>query len=205
MAYSRARSGDSESCRIGRAVYRPRPEPLIRAEREKIMSKWFVETFLPSLFARCGAEKNLWLSVKQTNICLDNMDRHTSSYQGDQIGTQYHHNWYSCMWDGRKVTLDYSKLNGCGCIKFGFNAEEMEENRIRAEAERASQAAAHIAFIKRKPERLERKLRNIDNAIAQHQKALNDELENPDEDSEDYITYYREQIEKLTAERVLYA
>lgn len=169
------------------------------------MNKWFAETFLPSLFARCGAEESMWLSVKQTNICLDNMEKHISRYQGDSIGTMYNHNWYSCEWQGREVILNYSKLNGCGCIKFGFNAEEMKENQIRAETERAEREAAHIAFIKKNPERLARKLKRIDDNIARTQDIIADELECPDEDSEGYIEYCRAQIEKLTAERALYA
>lgn len=94
---------------------------------------WFYDTFLPSLLERAGTNKGMWLSRKQTSICIEKMEQHTvmvPQFQGDY----YRHNYYTMEWNGRHVHLNYSKLNGCGQITFGFTPAEAEEaNRRRAE------------------------------------------------------------------------
>lgn len=78
---------------------------------------WFYDTFLPSLLERAGTNKGMWLSRKQTAICIEKMEKHTTmvaQFQGDY----YRHNYYTLEWSGRKVFLNYSKLNGCGQITF---------------------------------------------------------------------------------------
>ena len=97
---------------------------------------WFYDTFLPSLLERAGTNKGMWLSRKQTAICIEKMEQHTTmvpQFQGDYC----RHNYYTMEWNGRHVFLNYSKLNGCGQITFRFNAAEAEEaSRRRAEEER---------------------------------------------------------------------
>ena len=47
---------------------------------------WFYDTFLPSLLERAGTNKGMWLSRKQTAICIEKMEQHTTmvpQLQGD--------------------------------------------------------------------------------------------------------------------------
>lgn len=107
---------------------------------------WFYDTFLPSLLERAGTNKGMWLSRKQTAICVEKMEQHTvmvPQFQGDYC----RHNYYTLEWNGRHVSLNYSKLNGCGQITFGFTAAEAEESNRRHEEEKRREAV----------ERLERK------------------------------------------------
>lgn len=39
---------------------------------------WFYDTFLPSLLERAGTNKGMWLSRKQTAICIEKMEKHTT-------------------------------------------------------------------------------------------------------------------------------
>ena len=55
---------------------------------------WFYDTFLPSLLERAGTNKGMWLSRKQTAICIEKMEKHTTmvaQFQGDY----YRHNYRS--------------------------------------------------------------------------------------------------------------
>lgn len=167
------------------------------------MANWFNETFLPSLFGRCGVGKGMWLSVKQTNICCDNMERHDAFYQGDAGGTTYNSIYYTYQWEGRRVILKYSKKNGCGRIEFGFNEAEQEANRRAAELEKAEMERKHIEFVKSRPHILARKLSGLDSEIRRYQEALEDELSYEDADQE-YIEFYRNHIASLTAEKAKY-
>lgn len=95
----------------------------IKEAEEIKMDKWFDGVFLPSLFERCGTSKSLWLTRNQTSICLDNMEKHTTltaQFQGDYTK----HVYYTYDWKGRKINLQYSKLNGCGTIAFGMTSDE---------------------------------------------------------------------------------
>lgn len=97
---------------------------------------WFYDTFLPSLLERAGTNNPMWLSRRQTEICIDKMEKHTTMAQQFQ-GDYYRHNYYTMEWNGRSVCLNYSKLNGCGQITFGFTPAEAEESsRRRAEEKR---------------------------------------------------------------------
>ena len=117
-------------------------------------SKWFNVTFLPSIFEKIGAGNQKWLTVRQTMICTDNMQKSTVRYDADGYGTMHNHDNYSCKWDGRDVYLSYSKKNGCGCIEFGYNAEEIEAMRIANDIEKEKEKAHRIERIKSNPERL---------------------------------------------------
>lgn len=97
---------------------------------------WFYDTFLPSLLERAGTNHGMWLSQKQTAICIDKMARHSIEVPQSQ-GYSFRHDYYTMEWNGRHVDLNYSKLNGCGQITFGFTAVEAEEaGRRRAQEKR---------------------------------------------------------------------
>lgn len=40
------------------------------------MNEWFTEVFMRSIFERAGVGKNIWLSQKQTAVCVSNMEKH---------------------------------------------------------------------------------------------------------------------------------
>lgn len=97
--------------------------------------KWFDTTFLPSLFEKAGVGKSLWLSQKQTAVCVKYMEQHTVCF-GDEVGNICRHLNYTCTWQDRDVILSYSKLNGCGTIYFGLNpAEKLESEKAAEKAE----------------------------------------------------------------------
>lgn len=119
------------------------------------MMSWFTDTFLPSLLSRAGVEHGLWLSRKQTAICLEHMECHTvlqAEFQGDYR----RHNYYTMEWGERSVRLDYSKLNGCGVIVFGMNNQEKAEANARRETEKQRLEAERLERIWKNPERLEK-------------------------------------------------
>lgn len=105
------------------------------------MNKWFNNVFLPSIFERAGVNKPLWLSVKQTAVCTDNMPSETVMVPND-IGGYYYRVVYFCEWQERKVSLAYSKKNGCGSITFGANADEKRQARIEQDIEKEQKRAA---------------------------------------------------------------
>ena len=120
------------------------------------MNKWFAENFLPSLFDRTKPDKGIWLSRKQTAICVKYLEQHSTrhaQFQGDYTT----HLYYTGEWNGRTVRMDYSKLNGCGMIVFGYNDEEKVELNRQHELERERMKEEHFQFMvrcaKNKPER----------------------------------------------------
>lgn len=95
-------------------------------------NKWFNDVFMPSLFER--AKNNaMWLSAKQTQICIENFDSCKTVRVEAEYGGYYRRKVYEHTWQNRTVSLYYSKLNGCGQILFGFTPEEVECNRIKRE------------------------------------------------------------------------
>jgi len=166
------------------------------------MNKWFSSVFLPSIFGRCGADKGMWLSQKQTAICVDNMERRTVRYDSDGYGTMHSHDNYFTEWEGRNVSLSYSKKNGCGYISFGMNAEETEAHKLKVEEERERIKAERIERVKRNPERLAKRLANLMKKLENAQKEYQLDLE---EGEETYIEYDLEEIASIKAEIELYA
>lgn len=165
------------------------------------MGNWFDTVFLPSLYSRSGTTSNLWLSQKQTTICCENMAKSSIRYDAG-CGEMYSHNTYRCEWDGREVTLEYSKKNGCGCIRFGKNVDEIkiasaehaiEKNRIESEK---------IRRIKSNPARLEKMVTNLKTEIANREESLRDAIE--DGEKSEYIKIDAEKITELKAELALY-
>lgn len=142
---------------------------------------WFYDTFLPSLLERAGTNKEMWLSQKQTAICIDRMKVHTvmvPQFQGDYC----RHNYYTMEWNGRHVHLNYSKLNGCGQITFGFTAAEAEEasrrhaeeKRLEAE-ERMERKRKWAAWARENaPEKLARRIARYQAQIADLREAVED-------------------------------
>lgn len=77
-------------------------------------NKWFEDVFLPSLFER--AKNNvMWLSAKQTQVCVENFDSCETVRVEAECG-YYRRKIYKHTWQNRPVSLYYSKLNGCGQI-----------------------------------------------------------------------------------------
>lgn len=122
------------------------------------MSKWFNETFLPSLFEQCKKAGNSqkWLSQKQTAICTDYMEKEIISFS-DGFGS-YHRIIYHYFWNDRKISLAYSKKNGCAVISFSPTKEEQKQAEAARKEERKAIQKSRIERIKSKPERLEREL-----------------------------------------------
>ena len=162
------------------------------------MNKWFNETFHASLFERAGTCKTMWLTQKQTAICIDNMEKHvvrTLGFQGDSTK----HLWFSCEWNGRNVRLNYSKLNKCGSIEFSFTEaelavrkEEIKKGRERIENER-------IERIKRRPERLAKVIADIKKEIERFETELSYEDNEPDE-----VEFYTHELEEANAKLAKY-
>lgn len=94
---------------------------------------WFNDVFLPSLFERTEPLKTIFLTQKQTSVCIRNMEYHCTK---DCNGS---HEWYTCTWRGRSVELSYSKKNQCGSIRFGRDAEEQEAADKKAMEEQKAQ------------------------------------------------------------------
>lgn len=165
------------------------------------MSKWFYNAFLPSIFERCKPGKGKWLSQKQTAICIDNMERSTVRFDSDGYGTMWTHDNYTCVWNGRIVHLSYSKKNGCGCIEFGFNDEEIASMKVEHEAEQKRIKAERIERIKSSPERLAKKIADITKKIQGWEEEYHLDLA---EGEEDLAKQDLEMIAELKAELALY-
>ena len=159
------------------------------------MKKWFAETFLPSLFARTGLGKSMWLTQKQTAVCVDNMVKHISrtlEFQGDSTS----HLWFSCEWNGRSVRLNYSKLNKCGTIEFSFSQDELAANREENKKERERIENDRIERIKRNPERLKKNVDILEKEIEVYEEKLSWDDNEPD-DIEFYVKKMAEAKAKL--------
>jgi hypothetical protein len=168
------------------------------------MSKWFYNTFLPSIYERCEANgREMWLSQKQTAICTQHMELHQMRYDPDGYGVRYTHNQYRCNWNGRYVTLSYSKKNGCGCISFGMSKAEEEAHLAEIEAERQRIESEKIERIKKNPERLARRIAFHTMKINALRDQWEEEKEDPGYDETD-AEWYAEEIAKHEAKLALY-
>lgn len=141
------------------------------------MSKWFYNVFLPSLFDRTGANNQTWLSAKQTAICTDNMQVGISRRETAD-GFQ-NHKYYTTTWNGRNVRLDYSSLNGCGCIVFSYNKEEQEKASEEAKQESEAKKIDRIKrlydkHIDRYQEKLEKMRRELEEMKADNLEDIQD-------------------------------
>ena len=163
---------------------------------------WFYDTFLPSIFDRAGTNNGLWLTQKQTAVCIRYMERH--SVRTDEFfGDRNTHLYYTCKWGERDVQLSYSKLNGCGTITFSYNKAEREEATRAAQEERERIERERIARVKRHPERLAKVIADLktklENAIAYYDYDVADGM------GTDTLKYDLERIENCRAELAKYA
>lgn len=171
------------------------------------MNKWFYNTFLPSIFDRCKDQgKEMWLSQKQTAVCIQHMELHQVRYDTAESfynGVRYTHNNYKCEWNGRKVHLSYSKKNGCGYISFGMNETEEAAHRAEIEAEKQKAEAERIARVKSNPERLEKQIAFCTHKINTLREQWEAEKEEPGYDESD-AEWYAEEIAKYEAKLAQY-
>lgn len=165
------------------------------------MNKWFYNIFLPGIFERCEPGKGKWLSQKQTMICTENMVLKQVRYDADGYGTMHTHDNYTCEWEGRNVHLSYSKKNGCGCIEFGFDSKEIAAMNADREAEQMRIKAERIERIKRNPERLEKKIADLNKKIQGWKQEYELDIADADEDA---VKFDLEAIAELEAELALY-
>ena len=165
------------------------------------MNRWFCETFLPSIFERCEAGKERWLSRKQTAICVQNMERHQVRFDSDGYGTMWNHDNYTCEWDGRNVLLSYSKKNGCGSITFGLSAEEQAKLTAESELERKRIMEERVARIKHNPERLSNTIEILTEKLENAKLIYQDHIA---EGSDKYISSDLKFIAEIEAELALY-
>lgn len=119
--------------------------------------KWFEDVFLSSLYERFGLNGG-WLSQKQTSICVQNMECQPIRFMFNSTGDMGNHLNYVTIWNGRKVILSYSKLNGCGCIRFEGNAEEKQGFKDAALQEKIDRDRARF---EKHPEALEKRIAEI--------------------------------------------
>lgn len=162
------------------------------------MNKWFNETFLASLFERAGTCKTMWLTQKQTAICIDNMEKHvvrTLEFQGDSTK----HLWFSCEWNGRNVRLNYSKLNKCGSIEFSFTEAELAVRKEENKKERERIENERIERIKRNPERLKMHVDILVKEIESFEVKLSWDDNEPDD-----IKFYSEKLAEAKAKLAKY-
>jgi hypothetical protein len=129
------------------------------------------------------------------------MVRKQVRYDADGYGTMHTHDNYICEWEGRSVHLSYSKKNGCGCIEFGFNAEEVASMNAEHEAEQKRIKAERIERTKRSPERLEKKIEDLTKKIQGWTEEYELDLADGDEDA---VKFDLEAIAELEAELALY-
>lgn len=159
------------------------------------MNKWFAETFLPSLFERAGTNHTLWLTKKQTTVCVGNMVKHVTKTPEFQ-GCSTSHLWFSCEWNGRSVRLNYSKLNKCGTIEFSLSAEEIEVNKERKKRERERLENESVERIKRHPQTLKKTVDILEKEIEVYEEKLTWD-DNEPEDIEFYVKKMSEAKAKL--------
>lgn len=138
--------------------------------------EWFKNTFLQSLFDRIGTGKDRWLTVKQTAICTQYMEKNTITFS-DGFAS-YNHDNYVIEWNGRQVYLSYSKKNGCGLISFGLNEDEKAENSRKTELERIEIIRERAArTYRRNPERYQEHIRKLSRRIEEIKQTIEEEKE----------------------------
>lgn len=161
------------------------------------MNKWFNDVFLPSIFERCGSCKSLWLSQKQTAVCVDNMKKRVCT-ESDGVYTYRHYN-FVCEWSGRSVVLSYSKKNGCGSISFGMSEEERKQAEKEREEEKKQLELKTIERTKKRPERL----KNIIESLQKKQDDLLFEL-SFDDNTNDDIEFFTKELNECRRLLALY-
>lgn len=135
----------------------------------------------------------MWLTQKQTAVCVENMEKHvvrTLEFQGVSSA----HLWFSCEWNGRSVRLNYSKLNKCGTIEFSFSQDELAANRAANRKERERLENESIERIKRHPERLKKTVDILEKEIEMYNEKLSWDDNEPDD-----IEFYAKKLAEAKA------
>ena len=148
------------------------------------MSKWFNETFLPSIFSRAGANNPIWLTRKQAAVCAENMKREYGSIEGPDGWRTIHYNYYTCRWQDRNVVVEYSSKNGCGRIRFSMTEQEQAEQERINEQHREQVKQERIERIKRNPERLAKEIEKVQKEISAIKEDIQIAIEEPIYDGE---------------------
>ena len=155
---------------------------------------WFEDVFLKSLLDRAGVNNGMWLSAKQIHICENYMEHHSALTTYDHVHFRSR-TYYTYDFQGRKVVLDSFTKNGCGIIKFGFNADEQEENRHWAEDEERKHELNKIAILMEiKPESVHKMIVTLVNEISEWKLELEEAIAYGD--SEEDIAEIRNCIDK---------
>ena len=144
----------------------------------------------------------MWISQKQTAVCTRYMEKHTARYEQFQ-GDYTNHLYYTCKWGERDVHLSYSKLNGCGMIRFSFDNAEREEAARAAQEERERIERERIERAKRHPERLAKILADLNAKLERYIEYYEDDV--ADGLDEDTLQRDLEWIENCRAELAKYA
>ena len=135
--------------------------------------KWFDDVFLKSLFNQTGANRDKWITAKQTAICIKYMQRNTAHIE-TASGTYKHDNYYY-QWENRQVFLSYSKLNGCSTINFSLTPEEIaaDNEKYRLEKLRAKKELYKMRWVKH-PERHNANIEKLKAKIEDYQTEINE-------------------------------
>lgn len=157
---------------------------------------WFEDTFLESLFQRYG-NKQTWLTAKQTAVCGKYMEQHTTAIR-DEVGCVRRHTYFTYWWKNREVVLNYSKLNGCGTIQFGFTeTEKATAETERVEQEERKQEERILRLVRRHPDKAMENLRKLAADLEKEKGYLEEDILENDEEA---VEYDRQVIGKIQKE-----
>lgn len=161
-------------------------------------NKWFDDTFLPSVFQWVGVGKDKYLTAKQTQVCIKNMNAIVFSYSPNGID-KYRAVRYEYEWRGRTVHLRYSKLNGCGHIY--FTATEDEARRNQEEYEKECRERKIERLTRKSPERLKEMISKKQAKLKEFETELTElNSEDLEEDDLEEIDWVLEDIDKIKGE-----
>lgn len=122
-------------------------------------NNWFDSVFLPSIFGRVGTSP-AWLTQRQTAVCVRNMEEHTGRHETATGAGK--HTFYAYQWNGRAVSMSWSPLNGCGCIRFSLTASEAEKQAAEDRKNREAERAEWIERVKADPVKRAERLRKLE-------------------------------------------
>lgn len=161
-------------------------------------NKWFDNVFLKSLFECIGTNNVRWLTAKQTAVCIQYMECKTVRIK-NAYDEYYVHDNYMYVWDGRSVSLSYSKKNGCGTIQFGLNAEEkaqvVQANSIKKKDKIREKAQRKFEL---HPEQYVERIKKMKLKIVDYQNEIDECIKENDTDGlENLIEFVDEMKEEL--------
>lgn len=96
-------------------------------------------------------------------------------------GHQTRHHYYTREWRGRIVTLQYSKMNGCGTITFGATEQEKQEAAERQKINRKERELKGLRRLReRHPDRFLERLEQAWSGVRYWKEELADNQADPD-------------------------